>query len=99
MVGVLHHRLDEERRLRERLEIGDHPHAVGAAVELRELLAMLGHGGLDPLSGGGGASPQEYLPMRRGDGGQTGRDRSRAGDGELFLHGISWVEVAAGRGD
>ena len=41
---VLDHRLDQEGRLRQLVQVGHHLYPVGAAVELGELVAVLGDG-------------------------------------------------------
>ena len=96
MRGVLDDGLDEERRLGERLEVRDDLDAVRAAVELGQLVAVLGNGRPYPVCGRVGAGPQQDVSMGGGDGGEPGRDRARAGDGKLFWQGVSWVE--GGRG-
>jgi hypothetical protein len=93
---ILDDGLDQERRLRQLVEIPHHPYSVSAALQFGELVAVLGDRAADAVCGGGGTGPEQDLSVGGSDGGQTGRDRARAGDGESFVQGISWCEVRPG---
>src|SRR6185312_11439153 len=90
VIGILDHRLDQEGRLCQLVQIADDAYPIRAAVERGQLVAVLGYGAPYAIRRCGGAGPQQDFSVGGGDGGKACRDGAGAGDGESFLQGISW---------
>ena len=88
MLGILDHRLDDERLTVQGGLVSGHGHALGC-LGLTGLGAQLGHRGPGALSRGIGSGPQDDVSMAGGGGGEAARDRAGTRDGESFVQGIS----------
>jgi len=82
---VLDDRLDEERRVVEAAEVGDHLDTAGVAAF--ELARGLHDRGLRALGGFVRAGPEQNVEFCRGSCCEATRDRAGPGDAESFSHG------------
>ena len=89
---VLDDRLDEECRLAQGVELGDHADALRIAV--LEFPARLFEPRLRPLSRRRRARIQEHIQAAGRRRGEPAGDRSGTGDAKSFLHGrVQYVTV------